>query len=235
MHRVSNSSGFIGLNTIATSRTAYRLTEKVHEDYPEARYKEGPDGKNIGMLSKGHDYDMSTNIFERLPSVFFMEKPDDEHEYIRIYGRDGNGRVLKWIRKDYVNSPKPLFTFSIILPKANNSGQFGETISQPIITEPGVGSTETFMSIGCFATKIEAENCVSYFSTKFARCMLGVLKTTQDLTPDKWKYVPLQNFTSSSDIDWSKSIPEIDRQLYAKYGLSAEEIEFIESHVKEMN
>ena len=65
--------------------------------------------------------------------------------------------------------------------------------------------------------------------------MLGILKVTQDITPTKWKYVPLQDFTSASDIDWSKSIPEIDRQLYAKYGLDTSEIEFIETHVKEMS
>ena len=64
--------------------------------------------------------------------------------------------------------------------------------------------------------------------------MLGVLKTTHHITPKVWKYVPLQDFTSQSDIDWSKSIPEIDEQLYDKYGLSPEEIEFIETHVKEM-
>ena len=64
--------------------------------------------------------------------------------------------------------------------------------------------------------------------------MLGILKTTQDLTPDKWKYVPVQDFTSSSDIDWTKSVHEIDLQLYRKYGLSVEEINFIEANVKEM-
>lgn len=64
--------------------------------------------------------------------------------------------------------------------------------------------------------------------------MLGVLKVTQDITPTKWKYVPLQDFTAHSDIDWSKSIAEIDRQLYRKYDLTADEIEFIETHVKEM-
>ena len=46
--------------------------------------------------------------------------------------------------------------------------------------------------------------------------------------------IPLQNFTPSSDIDWTKSVAEIDRQLYRKYGLSQDEIDFIESHVKEM-
>ena len=64
--------------------------------------------------------------------------------------------------------------------------------------------------------------------------MLGVLKITQHNSPEKWTFVPLQDFTSSSDIDWSVSIPEIDQQLYAKYGLDENEIAFIESHVKEM-
>ena len=47
--------------------------------------------------------------------------------------------------------------------------------------------------------------------------------------------VPLQDFTSNSDIDWTKSIHEIDEQLYRKYNLSKDEIEFIETKVKEMN
>ena len=64
--------------------------------------------------------------------------------------------------------------------------------------------------------------------------MLGILKITQHNHKGTWKYVPLQDFTPSSDIDWSKSIHEIDLQLYRKYGLSVEEIEFIETHVKEM-
>ena len=65
--------------------------------------------------------------------------------------------------------------------------------------------------------------------------MLGILKVTQAITPGKFKYVPLQDFTPSSDIDWSKSVHEIDLQLYDKYGLTAEERNFIETHVKEMD
>ncbi|MDY3868510.1 MAG: hypothetical protein SOZ52_04005 [Pyramidobacter sp.] len=64
--------------------------------------------------------------------------------------------------------------------------------------------------------------------------MLGILKATQHNSPEKWKYVPLQNFTPASDIDWSKSVAEIDAQLYRKYGLDEREINFIESHVKDM-
>lgn len=65
--------------------------------------------------------------------------------------------------------------------------------------------------------------------------MLGVLKITQHNPISTWKYVPLQDFTSSSDIDWSKSVHEIDLQLYDKYGLTIEERNFIETHVKEMD
>ena len=70
--------------------------------------------------------------------------------------------------------------------------------------------------------------------TKFFRALLGVRKVTQHCPPAVWSMIPLQDFTPSSDIDWSKSIHEIDLQLYRKYGLSVEEIEFIETHVKEM-
>ena len=75
---------------------------------------------------------------------------------------------------------------------------------------------------------------MKYVKTKFARVMLGILKITQDNNRDTWRMVPLQDFTSASDIDWTKSIPEIDQQLYKKYGLDAKEIEFIETHAKEM-
>ena len=70
--------------------------------------------------------------------------------------------------------------------------------------------------------------------TKFFRSLLGIKKVTQHCPPAVWKMIPLQDFTSASDIDWSKPIPEIDQQLYRKYGLDQTEIDFIESHVKEM-
>lgn len=76
---------------------------------------------------------------------------------------------------------------------------------------------------------------MKYVKTKFARTLLGLLKVTQAITPGKWKYVPLQDFTENSDIDWSKSIHEIDLQLYKKYNLDDTEIEFIEKNVKEMS
>lgn len=64
--------------------------------------------------------------------------------------------------------------------------------------------------------------------------MLGILKITQDNNRDTWRMIPMQDFSNSSDIDWSTSIAEIDKQLYKKYNLSNEEIDFIETKVKEM-
>lgn len=90
------------------------------------------------------------------------------------------------------------------------------------------------MGIGSFDTEAEAIATKKYICTKFLRSLLGVLKVTQHITPEKWVYVPLQDFTPNSDIDWSQSVADIDRQLYAKYGLDEKEIEFIETHVKEM-
>ena len=107
-------------------------------------------------------------------------------------------------------------------------------MSTPLIGPPLIGHTESFISIGEFETKCEAQAALKYIQSKFARTMLGVLKVTQDNPPETWRFVPLQDFTSSSDIDWSVSVREVDRQLYAKYGLTQEEIDFIETHVKEM-
>ena len=103
-----------------------------------------------------------------------------------------------------------------------------------ILGNPAVGSTITFLSIGAFDTEEEAVICKRYLKTKFARTLLGVLKATQNGSKPCYRMIPLQDFTPNSDIDWSKSIHEIDLQLYKKYGLSDEEINFIETHVKEM-
>ena len=90
------------------------------------------------------------------------------------------------------------------------------------------------MTIGAFDTRTEAEACLKYVKTKFARTMLGILKATQDNKKETWRFVPLQDFTAASDIDWTLSVAEIDQQLYRKYGLEAEEIAFIEEKVRAM-
>ena len=221
---VCKDKKFKSMSDIVVSRTAYRFTDLMHKDHPEA----------TSQLSNGHPYDVSTNIFERLPQVFFDEKPNDGNEYIRILGRIDNARIMKYVRRDYIREVENLDGYKVFMAKANGTGAYGETLTPPIVGEPAVGNTESFISIGNFCTDSEASALMKYISTKFVRELLGTLKTTQDITPEKWKIVPQQDFSEASDIDWSLSVEEIDALLYKKYNLSDEEIRFINENVQAM-
>jgi hypothetical protein len=102
------------------------------------------------------------------------------------------------------------------------------------IGEPDLAYTDTFIGIGCFDTQDEAEACKKYVMSRFARTMLCTIKVTQDNSKELWANVPMQDFSSSSDIDWSLGVSDIDRQLYAKYSLTDDEITFVESMIKSM-
>ena len=105
----------------------------------------------------------------------------------------------------------------------------------PVVGKPNMGHTVTFLSIGNFSNKQEADALLKYIRTKFARTLLGTLKVTQDNPKETWANIPLQDFTSASDIDWSKSIEDIDNQLATKYGLDAFEREYISTHVRALD
>ena len=181
---------------------------------------------------------LKTNVFKKQEKLFTDKKQSDND--FRILGLDGRDRTYKWINSKYFDLPKNHQKWKVYLPTSNGSGAIGEVLStpligEPLIGEPLIGHTETFIGIGMFDNRKEAENCLKYIKTKFARAMLGTLKITQHNLASTWANVPLQNFTNSSDIDWTKSIEDIDKQLYKKYGLSEKEISFIEEKVKEMN
>lgn len=106
--------------------------------------------------------------------------------------------------------------------------------SVPLVFGPKSVCTETSLPFGSYDNKTEAENLRKYMVSKFFRSMVGCLKTSQDIYQFAYTFVPLQDFTANSDIDWSKSVAEIDQQLYKKYHLSNEEIAFIESMIKPM-
>lgn len=197
----------------------------------ESLYKDYPNLKDV-IGSEGKDRRFRNNAFEKIP--IFTEQPASKSD-IKVIGILKNKRVWRYIQKKYVDKThENLSKWKALVPRANGSGALGEILSSPFVAEPSIGYTQSFIGIGSFDSKNEANAVMSYIKTKFARVLLGVLKVTQDNDRGVWKYVPLQDFTSQSDIDWSKSIPEIDKQLYDKYDLSPEEREFIETHVKEM-
>ena len=107
-------------------------------------------------------------------------------------------------------------------------------IGKAFVGKPGSGCSDSLFPIGSFDTEEEALNLQKYFATKFLRFMVGIMKVSRNITQLVYKYVPIQNFTNASDIDWSKPVAELDKQLYAKYGLSQEEIDYIEYIIKPM-
>ncbi|MCL1948749.1 MAG: Eco57I restriction-modification methylase domain-containing protein [Turicibacter sp.] len=212
------------LSSLVFSPDSYRFSEKMFEENPNL----------IGRTDDSHAKAIASSVFERYPEVFTESLPDD-NEFVQIYGRINGVRAFRFIKRKYIASHKNLDKWKVFVPGANGSGAFGEVISLPIIGNPQIGHNQTFVSLGEFDRKCEAEALLRYIKTKFSRAMLGIMKTTHNnQSKGTWSKVPLQDFTPQSDIDWSKSIPEIDQQLYRKYGLDESEIVFIEEKVKAM-
>lgn len=162
------------------------------------------------------------------------EEKQEDGDYL-IHGLLKAKRVIRYIpNKELKKNIDGALSYKVFLPRANGSGTFGEVFSTPMIGTPMMVCTDTFLQVGQFNNKIEAINLLKYIKTKYFRAMVGIRKTAVFNYKDCFEFVPLQDFTSNSDIDWSKSIHEIDLQLYKKYGLDENEINFIETHVKEM-
>ena len=209
------------LNNIIYPQNKFILGE-LYKDFPYLKDRIGSDGKEKRL---------TTSIFD-FKEIFKDTRSSNED--LCILGLVKNIRTYKYISPQYIESHQNLMKYKVLVPKSNGSGALGEVLSTPLIGEPLIGYTQSFISIGSFDNVNEAEACLKYIKSKFARVMLGILKATQDNSKEVWRLVPLQNFTSESNIDWSKSVAEIDQQLYAKYGLDESEISFIESKIKPM-
>lgn len=211
------------LSDIVYIQNRFNLTT-LFQDYPEVI---------SGIGSDGRDSRFEKNIFKKVSQVFSVEKIPNA---IKVLGIVDNKRVWRYIALKLVDqNHENLMKYKVLVPTSNGSGAIGEVLSTPLIGSPLIGYTRSFIGIGAFDSQEEAEAALKYIKSKFCRTMLGILKITQDNNKPTWRYVPLQDFTVNSDIDWSQSVAGIDRQLYAKYGLDEKEIAFIESHVKEMN
>jgi len=146
----------------------------------------------------------------------------------RKYGIGYVNRDIVRRRSEWIGKVK------IFIPKAWGVGNPQKDRLTPFIPEDNAVSTETYLVVGPFENKEIAENVSRYIQTKFFHLFVSILKNTQNTMQGEYSFVPLQDFTSSSDIDWSQTIEEIDKQLYTKYHLSEDEIAFIERMIKPM-
>ena len=221
--------------------TSFRIAENVIIRFPEL----------ISILEKTkaistiylNTWVSSRNPFGFISDLFtknkegvsrISEEKQQDDDYL-VHGLLKNKRVIRYIPNSALKKNIHIaHSYKVFLPRANGSGVFGEVFSTPMIGTPMMICTETFLQIGVFDNCTEAENLLKYVKTKYFRTMVGIKKTAVFNYKECFTFVPLQDFPSASDIDWSRSVAEIDRQLYAKYGLSAEEVAFIEEKIKPM-
>ena len=189
-------------------------------------------------VSKKIIYQMRKDLFnkpERYPDAHLNSEPFDNS--IKIYGvkgiKGGAKRTFGYITREcitknnsYINQHKLFFTTSFSTDAVNPP--------ETIIGNPGEICTETFLVIGPFQNEIEQRNCYNYIKTSFFKILLYFGRGTMQVSQEVFRFIPLQDFSENSDIDWTKSVEEINQQLYAKYNLSDAEIQFIESMIKPM-
>ena len=175
------------------------------------------------IVSSRKPFGLATN-FESFRTESFLNS-------IKIYANQKVGYVS---REQILKNFDWINYYKVIIPEAIGSGDMTKDRLKPIIVGPNTCCTETYLVIGPFDNEKETQNVYNYMLTRFFHLMLGLKKVTQHTTSKVYEFVPLQDFTSNSDINWNSSIEEIDNQLYKKYGLDEAEITFIKSMIRPM-
>lgn len=207
------------------------------------------DSKAIGILDKVVAEGASAETMSKYISpakafglrTFFINDPLFRNtsaglsKPIKCYGR---GKKVGYLElKEVPSHQEWIGLWKVYVPESNNIGtELNDDNLNAFVGEPNSICTESFLVIGA-SLNMDGQmacNLVRYLKTKLARYLLSLAKISQHGTAKTYRFVPLQDFTDQSDIDWSKSVAEIDQQLYAKYGLTEEEITFIENTIKPM-
>ena len=184
-------------------------------------------------ISARKPFGLEANIIKK-PTLFKASKKG-MHNAVVCFGK---GMTKGYINKSNITkNTQWIDKYKVFTPRANNIGtELNDDNLNTFIGEPNTICTESYIVVGVDLKldTVSASNLCKYFETKFARFQHSVGKASQDATSKTYKFMPLQDFTPDSDIDWTKSISEIDQQLYKKYDLSDEEIAFIEEMIKPM-
>jgi len=212
-----------GLDIILSSGFSHNIISKVKKD----------DFKSITEITKGRN---AFGILGKNANEISSTTKKKEYYVLRCKHEE-----IRYVDKTLITKNLELADkWKIFISKSNGgAGLLTDNnavsiLGKPYLAEPKSACTDSLIPIGDFETKFEAEALASYLKTKFLRYMVGILKTSQNILQNVYQFVPLQNFTPKSDIDWSKSIEEIDQQLYKKYKLNKEEKEFIENIIRPM-
>lgn len=185
---------------------------------------------------------LSQTVYSRKPfgiRSFQRGFPAKPGRNISLFGSDG---ITYMEEKDVPQNKEIVDKWKVIMSKASaeHAGQTDANgrkriVSRLEVLPPYTICTESYLLLDIFDNEEEAQNLKKYIRTCFTRFLLASILITQNIVRDKFKFVPIQNYKNNSDIDWSQSIPDIDRQLYTKYNLSDDEIAIIEKMIKPMD
>ena len=143
---------------------------------------------------------------------------------VKIYERGG----VCYSSADKITRNKAwISNHKVLISKAYNAGDAfpHQVINKPFYAEPVSACTETYLVIGPFDSKTVCENVMSYISTKFFRFLVLLKKSSQNAAKGVYGFVPIQDFSK----------PWTDKELYEKYGVTQEEIDFIDSMIRPMD
>ncbi len=181
------------------------------------------------ILSVDKEFGWTSNF-----NAFEKKKVDG---YVPLHYITKGKRLIGWINRNEITKSSHLIdTYKVLIPQAGSNG--GKRIPDIVLGKPLIADnpsvcTQSYLFF-YVNSKAESINIERYLKSKFLRFLVSLRKITQHATRSTYTWVPLQDLTANSDIDWNRPIPEIDRQLYKKYGLTQEEIDFIERMIKPM-
>jgi hypothetical protein len=207
------------------------IVEKIEKQ----RISDG-NGTVDSIISSDTPFGIPSNPKESKKTPFKVySNSTPEHDVLLFHIENTKRKVEYSRREDITKNKKDIEKPKVFIPGGYGAG---ESFPHQILGVPEFAPKNSVCSqsylYSAFKTEMEAKNFIHYIKTKFFRALVSAIKITQSAPSRVYRFVPLQDFTSSSDIDWSKPIADIDRQLYAKYGLTDEEIAFIESMIKPM-
>ena len=187
-------------------------------------------------ISADTPFGIPTNPGESKKSAFAVSSTKTKEFDTTLFYLKGRSRCTAYVRSaDIVKNAADVKFDKVFIPGAYGAGEGypHQILGEPEVAPKKSACSQTYL-YAKFDSHREAVNFATYLKTRFCRILVSAIKITQHSQDRVFRFVPLQDFSASSDIDWSKPIPDIDQQLYAKYGIIEGEQKFIESMIKPM-